>query len=164
MSFVAGFILRRFGASLPGLILSRLVGRRLRGGPPELRVRIRGMRRILRALDQAERAVRPSGGLGRATYEVGLEVLKHSRAITHVDTGALASSHRMRHQSLGAASRALIFIDPSAINPVSGQRPADYGLVEHARGGSHAFYERTYEHFKRGQGAAFIRAIRRNLP
>jgi hypothetical protein len=38
--------------------------------------------------------------------------------------------------------RGSIYIDPSATNP-QGRRPFDYGPYEHARGGEHAFYDRT---------------------
>lgn len=42
-----------------------------------------------------------------------------------------------------AGARGEIFIDQNSINP-RGQRPADYGPVEEARGGSHAAYARTF--------------------
>ena len=42
-------------------------------------------------------------------------------------------------------TQAEIFIDPSATNRRTKQRPAEYGLFEEARGGSHAFYTRTVE-------------------
>lgn len=37
----------------------------------------------------------------------------------------------------------LVYLDPTAVNPRTGQRTAEYGAHEHDRGGSHAFYERT---------------------
>ena len=82
---------------------------------------------------------------GSALYQaaqiVGLGLHRYAVQITHVDTGALKASHRLELKQ-GAQVEGRIYIDPNSINP-KGKRPAEYGPVEHARGGSHAFYERT---------------------
>jgi hypothetical protein len=39
--------------------------------------------------------------------------------------------------------RGIVYIDPNATNPRSKEHTADYGLIEHARGGTHAFYARV---------------------
>jgi hypothetical protein len=44
--------------------------------------------------------------------------------------------------------RGRIYLDPSAINPRTGQKPAVYGYYENKRGGEHAFYDRTVEEFE----------------
>lgn len=85
-------------------------------------------------------------GLGRVVQMVLPELHRYAVSITHVWKhwgGALRASHRMKIDEKGANSaRGEIFIDPSAVNP-RGQSPAKYGVFEHARGGPHAFYQRT---------------------
>ena len=88
-------------------------------------------------------ALRPSGAAGR-TIRYGLTRLhRYAVSITHVwkyKGGGLRASHRMGIDGL----RGRIYIDPTAVNP-RGQKPAEYGPYEHARGGIHAFYDRTVE-------------------
>ncbi len=128
-------------------------------------VRVKGMQRVQNALLQTARAVSPSQGLLFVVSQVGAEVLDFGRAATHVDTGTLSASHRIDTKGGAKSARATIFIDPTAINPVSGQRPAQYGVVEHARGGSHAFYEQTVNVFRSRRGQRFIMdQIRKQLP
>ena len=90
-------------------------------------------------------ALRPSSDFGRAVKYAVLEFQLYAESITHVDTGALTRSH------LGEvyATHGRVYINPSAINP-RGQRPETYGPYEHARGGTHAFYDRTVA--ERGPG------------
>lgn len=90
-------------------------------------------------------ALQPSSDFGRAVQYAVLELQRYAKGITHIDTSALQASH------LGEVSgaRGRIYINPAAINP-RGFRPEIYGFYEHARGGSHAFYERTVA--ERGPG------------
>ena len=90
-------------------------------------------------------ALQPSSDLGRAVQYAVLELQRYAKSITHIDTSALQASH------LGEVygTRGRIYINPSAINP-RGQRPETYGPYEQARGGSHAFYDRTVD--ERGPG------------
>lgn len=90
----------------------------------------------LRAIAQ----LRPSGSLGSAAQMVGAELLRGSITLTHVETGALKSSHRMMMFLEATRARSEVFIDQAVVNP-RGERPAEYGPHEHDRGGSHAFYE-----------------------
>lgn len=101
-------------------------------------VDIRGLQQLQTANLQAIRAVRPDGALGDAVRGATIALHRVATIITHVDTGALRSSHRMEFRLLGGAT-GRIFIDPGAINP-RGRRVAEYGEYEHDRGGSHAFY------------------------
>jgi hypothetical protein len=55
-----------------------------------------------------------------------------------------------------------IYIDPTAVNP-RGQRPEEYGVYEHARGGSHAFYERTIKERGEQIGDAAVRFVMRDI-
>ena len=85
-------------------------------------------------------SLEPRGGLGRAVQYATIEAERYSVAVTHVKTGALRASHRIDLNGL----RGRVYVDPSSINPRTGERPADYARDEMKRGGSHAFYERTY--------------------
>ena len=84
-------------------------------------------------------ALQPSGALGRAVQYGVIAAHRYAVGVTHVDTGALRSSHRMEITGL----RGRVYIDPSARNPRSRQRTETYGPYEHERGGQHAFYQRT---------------------
>jgi len=83
-------------------------------------------------------ALRPDSDAGRAIQTVVQTLQGYAKTITHRDTTALQASHLGEVHGL----QGRIFINPSAINP-RGQRPSVYGELEHARGGSHAFYDRT---------------------
>jgi len=98
------------------------------------------------ALEQNARriaALKPGGARAKAV-QYGITALhRYAVSITHVwkyKGGGLRASHRMEVSEGGEHGR--IYIDPTAVNP-RGQRPAEYGPYEHARGGSHAFYDRT---------------------
>lgn len=92
--------------------------------------------KIIAALQERE-----GTALGRTVLYAAADLHRYAVAVTHVDTGALRASQRIR---AGPGARAEIYIDPSSRNPRTGVPPARYGPVEHARGGSHAFYERTF--------------------
>lgn len=83
-------------------------------------------------------ALQPDGALGRAVRTTVEELQVYSKGITHRDTTALQAAHLGEVHGLSGR----VHINPSAINP-RGRRPVDYGPYEHARGGSHAFYDRT---------------------
>lgn len=101
-------------------------------------ITIKGIQEAQQRNQRQIAALKPSGAFGEAIREATVELQRFAIGLTHVDTGALKSSHRMEVQSLYGR----IFIDPDAVNP-HGERPARYGPVEHERGGDHAFYERT---------------------
>lgn len=101
-------------------------------------VTIRGVQEAQQRNQRQIAALRPTGAFGEAVREATSELQRFAIAATHVDTGALRASHLMEVRNLYGR----IFISPAAANP-RGQRPARYGPFEHARGGDHAFYERT---------------------
>src|SRR5574341_1622852 len=107
--------------------------------PFDVRATITGIQEAQAANLRLIAAARPEGGLGRAVQYAATAVHRYAVMITHVITGALRASHRIR---LAGAARAEIYLDPTATNPRTGERTAEYGPAEHARGGSHAFYER----------------------
>ncbi len=85
--------------------------------------------------------IKPSGAIGQAVRDALVVTHAYVVDITHVDTGALRAAHRMDYAEEADAATGRISIDESAVNP-NDQRPAEYGLYEHARGGEHAFYAR----------------------
>lgn len=121
---------------------------------------IRGIQEAQRDNAKMVAAMQPNGGLGRAVQYGTIEGHRYAVAITHVDTGALRGSHRM--DVSGAHGR--IYIDPASVNPRSGQRPSVYGPYEHARGGPHAFYQRTQDEAWQRVGEAAWIGFRREMP
>ena len=101
---------------------------------------VEGLREAQEALRRAERYVSGAEGMQRVIGEAAMRAHRYAVSITHVNTGALKSAHRMR---LGSR-HAEIYIDPGARNEY-GDRPSQYGPIEEARGGSHAFYRRTID-------------------
>lgn len=101
---------------------------------------ITGIQEAQQANLRAIHAALPERGLGRVVGIAALELHRYATAVTHVDTGALRASHRIRQDG----SRAEIYIDPGSVNPRTGEHPAQYGIEEHDRGGLHAFYLRTF--------------------
>lgn len=112
-----------------------------------LRLTIEGIQQAQAANNQMIAALKPRGAFGRALQVALTEAHRFAVIITHVDTGALRASQRMRLNE--AALYGLVYIDPAARNPITGERTAIYGPYEHARGGEHAFYERVVN--ERGQ-------------
>ena len=99
---------------------------------------VQGLRDAQEALRRLERYVSAQGGMQRVLGDAALRAHRYAVSITHIDTGALKSAHRVRF----ARNRAEIYIDPGTRNE-RGEMPSQYGIEEHDRGGSHAFYERT---------------------
>lgn len=86
-------------------------------------------------------AMKPDGAFGQLIHTTLTVLHRFMTGITHVITGALRASVRLEMEGL----RGHIFIDPSSVNPIGGERPVDYGPVENARGGDHAFFDRTVQ-------------------
>jgi len=84
------------------------------------------------------------GEVEQAIKDTTIAAQRYAINVTHVITGSLRASHRMKMKG----KMGMIYIDPSAVNPRSGQRPSVYGFYENKRGGDHAFYDRTVEEFK----------------
>ncbi len=142
---------------------------------PWISFKLRGLERIQRANRQLLEAINPRGGLGRGVKVATLDLHKYAIAITHVKTGTLRGSHIVNFGSGGVGTyrfgniivskaKGRIYINPSARNPVTGDRPAEYGPVEHARRGSHMFYKRTLDERGNAAAALALLEIRRSLP
>jgi len=125
-------------------------------------ITIRGIQEAQRANLKAIAALSPDGSFGEAIRYGTLAAHRYSVAITHVITGALRASHRVAIKQRGL--RGVISIDPSSVRPKSKARPFIYGPYEHARGGSHAFYERVVRERGAEIGTQMIAIVRRGLP
>ncbi len=104
---------------------------------------ITGLQEAQAANEKRIASLQPSGELGQAIKDVTLIGHRYAVQITHVWKylgGGLRAAHRMKVTGL----RGEIYIDPRAVNP-RGQKPVVYGPYENARGGDHAFYDRTQE-------------------
>ncbi len=117
---------------------------------------IRGYWELQAARVQLLEAISPRGGLGEAVKQATLFLHGYAVNVTHVVSGTLASSHLVDFAAGGAetyrykirvrdSAAGLIYISPLTVNPFTGDKPSEYGLVEHRKGGAHAFYRRTYE-------------------
>lgn len=94
-------------------------------------------------------ALTPAGKAGEAVRDALVALHRYAVSITHVGKyqrngntvggGSLRASHRIEVSGL----EGMVYIDPSAKNPLSKTKPAEYGVYENARGGEHAFYDRT---------------------
>jgi hypothetical protein len=111
---------------------------------PRVEVTIAGIQRLQTANLRAMYQLRPENALGRAVRWATIAMHRYVVRITHVDTSALKRSHRMSYRESDRGAEGLIDINPNTRNPKHGIAPRKYGPVEHARGGSHAFYERAY--------------------
>lgn len=110
-------------------------------------ISINGLQAAQDTMLRGIRAMRPNDARGRAVKEASVMLHRYATAITHVDTGSLRASHFMDL----SGERGRIYINPRTRNPFTGERPAVYGVIEHDRGGDHAFYERTV--IERGNAA-----------
>lgn len=70
-----------------------------------------------------------------------------ARPITHVDTGALQSSHTSTAYRTRSGVIGEVFPDPRTMNPRTGKSVKTYAIHEHNRGGEHAFYDMSVRNF-----------------
>lgn len=106
-------------------------------------------------------AMKPAGEFGKALQFALTAAHRYAVQITHVDTGALKGSHRMKLELLWR--RGIIYIDPASPGK-RGTPPVEYGVYEHRRGGSHAFYKRTVDEAGpriAGQAGVMLRRVMR---
>lgn len=106
-----------------------------------MKLSIRGIQEAQAKNIQRMAALRPSGPFGQLIHGALTTLHRLMTAITHVRTGALRASERMDFEGL----RGRIFLDPGARNPDSGVLTSEYGPIENARGGEHAFFDRTVD-------------------
>ena len=85
------------------------------------------------------RALNPRGELGKMAQYAAMKTHEYMRSIVHVRTGALKSSLIIVRPG---ANKFVVRISGTA-RGVGKSRPSVYGPIENARGGSHAFVDRT---------------------
>lgn len=124
-----------------------------------VKVDIQGIEDARRAMEQAVRAMKPNDAFGKALKATTEHAYLYARQITHIDTGALRASHRM--QFFGKYAE--IYPDPTAVRG-DNKRPAEYGIYEHNRGGTHAFYARTVLEDGDSAAQAGIRLLLKAMP
>lgn len=124
---------------------------------PKPKITIKGLQEAQAANNQMIGAMKPSGAFGRAVKHLAAGGHSYAQKITHVDTGGLKAAHRMKVSGL----RGEVFLG-SGTGP-SGS-PREYGPFEHARGGSHAFYQRTQDEAGERLGNEALKVLRRGLP
>lgn len=108
-------------------------------------------------------SLKPNGSLARAIKYGTIQAERYAVSITHVDTGGLRASHRIKFRSYPAEGT--IYLDPAARNPRRrNAKPSTYGFYEHNRGGSHAFYERTADEAGPSIIDTMISIYRQGLP
>jgi hypothetical protein len=106
-------------------------------------ITIRGLQEAQQGNLRLIASLRPNGELSQAVRTGTIAAQRYAVIETHVDTGALKASHRIRMESLTGT----VYLDPNARNPRTRALTAQYGAVEHARGGEHAFYENTFNRY-----------------
>lgn len=84
---------------------------------------------------------RNDSAIAQAIYDTTVHAHRFMVSVTHVDTSSLKLGERAEFDA--SKLRGQVFIDPYTVNPRSGNRPAEYGIYENARGGPHAFFDKT---------------------
>lgn len=107
-------------------------------------IQISRIQDLQRKYTQMVLATRPESGLGRVVKRILIRTHRAAVKVTHVDTGALRASHIMDLALRAREIVGTVYISRDTVNPKHGERPYKYGITEHERGGSHAFYERTF--------------------
>lgn len=126
-----------------------------------LKITVEGLIELQRANEELIHTIRPQNQLGRSVKRVLTFLHKYAVRITHRQTGALASSHVMEFLVRRKRIEGRLFISRRTRNPSTGARPYKYGVEEHERGGTHAFYRRTVKEVGEQAVLAEIAALRR---
>lgn len=94
-----------------------------------------------RALQIVERSLSPKSGGGEAVRRVAEIARAYASSITHHWTSTLWKTHTVDESRIASDGIAAVYIE-RVRNPL-GQYTDIYGPKEHAKGGDHAFYDRT---------------------
>ena len=106
-----------------------------------LRFRMKGLAATTRRLDRTREMLKARGVLGQQIRQVARTIFDYMRAITHVESGALRAAERFTFDPEDVS--AVVDIDPHAPPRKGKTLPVEYGIYEHARGGTHAFMQRA---------------------
>ena len=104
-----------------------------------IQMTITGIQEVMARNNRRIATMKTGGEAEDAVRDAIIQLHHYAVQITHVDTGALRASHRMELNGLEGT----VYLDPGASNPRSRVKTSVYGMVENARGGEHAFYDRT---------------------
>jgi hypothetical protein len=115
--------------------------------PFDVKLTLEGIQEVQQRNLRRIAALQPEGAAGEAVRDALIALQRYAVQITHVGKyvggGALKNSHRIRYEG---GTEGEIYIDPSSVSPRRTTRkakPVEYGVYENARGGEHAFYDRT---------------------
>lgn len=125
----------------------------------ELEVKVTGFYKLQKILTELS-----SDGYYRGIFRDYISTLlsgarSYARIVTHKETGMLASAHEWEYDS--HAMKGSLYISGRVVYATGStlRWPRIYGVYEHARGGSHAFYQRTYEGYIKPFGYYGLRVI-----
>lgn len=121
-------------------LLTRAVGQAIM-----MEVRVTGFHKAQRALEILSNKNYYRGMFRDVLTDMLKEARNYAETITHTRTGHLARSHMYEYDS--HLMRGWLYINPRVVYAEGAtlRWPREYGVYEHNRGGSHAFYERTYK-------------------
>ena len=125
-----------------------------------VKLTIEGIQKAQNANLAHVRSLRPEGSFGDAVKTATILSQQSAVRKTHVLTGSLRGSHRIKLTGL----RGTVYIDPNSVNPRSGGKPYDYGVIEHAKGGQHAFYRRVVDEDGKSIAVASAKEYLRGMP
>lgn len=107
----------------------------------DVNLTITGIQEAQNEMIKAVARLQASGPRERAILYATTAAHRYLVSITHVDTGTYRASQWMEVEG----ERGKIYVNPSTVNPRSGNRPAEYSVYEEERGSEHAAYQRTVE-------------------
>lgn len=148
-------IVRSFGPSgIQGIDMGRIT------------MSMKGERELATALAKGQESVAITWqkSINRRIRPIGSEMLRYAQVIVHKITGALQASLRLKYHITDEAAFGTLYLDPTVENPMTGQLPFEYGPFEHARGGSHAFFDRTFVKFQKRAAFRFMQYVLDDLP
>lgn len=110
----------------------------------KIRAKTQGSDKV-KARQQARiRNLMADGPMGRKVVGLALKAHGLMRGFVHKETRALMSAITISKRRYSATNVvAQVYLNPTVKNPRSKNRPGDYGKFENARGGSHAFLDKT---------------------
>lgn len=111
----------------------------------DLQFRVSGHDRVARLAKELAGGTKYRGYIRDAIVGALQDLTTYAKSITHKETGLLASAITFEYNTSSMVGR--LFISPRYVR-ASGNRlhfAWIYGSFEHARGGEHAFFERTVQ-------------------
>lgn len=115
---------------------------------------VTGLRQAQAANVRLIKALDPRNEMGAITQRATLKVFYKMRSLVHRQSGTLAAALTVDFKATARTATGSVYIDTGVVNPRSGAYPAFYGPLENARGGSHAFIDRTYAEFQQAAADA----------